>query len=302
MTAPRGPILTTAHGTNRAAFGSAEWALFVATALMFGSAFLLTAVALDDLHPGVITTARALCGGAVLALFPRARRPLAREDRRTVVVLALLWVVGPMTLVPIAQQWIDSGVAGMLSGAMPVAATAIAAWLLRTRPRPHQIAGVTVGLAGVVLISIPSVGGGTTGALGVALMLVAVACYAVAVNLAVPMQQRYGSFPVMMRMLLVGAVLTAPYAAASVPGSHLTLRSTAAVLALGVFGTAAAYVSMGTLVGMAGSTRSSFVAYLVPVVALGLGVVALGEEVAVVALVGIALVTAGAVLASRRDT
>ena len=69
--------------------------------------------------------------------------------------------------------------------------------------------------------------------------------------------------------------------------------------AVGVFGTGVAFVLMGRLVGRVGATRASIVGYLIPVVALLLGVLLRDDEVAPVALAGVALVVAGAYLASR---
>ena len=59
---------------------------------------------------------------------------------------------------------------------------------------------------------------------------------------------------------------------------------------------------MGTLVGRVGSTRASFITYLIPAVALLLGVVFRGDQVVALELVGIAFVIGGAVLASRRTS
>jgi drug/metabolite transporter (DMT)-like permease len=59
---------------------------------------------------------------------------------------------------------------------------------------------------------------------------------------------------------------------------------------------------MGTLTGRVGATRSSFITYLIPVVALALGVIFRDEIVAPIAVVGVAMVIVGAILASRRET
>jgi drug/metabolite transporter (DMT)-like permease len=75
-----------------------------------------------------------------------------------------------------------------------------------------------------------------------------------------------------------------------------------AVATAGVLGTGIAFVIMGSLVGRVGATRASFITYVIPVVALVLGVVFRGDEVAPIAVVGVVLVIAGAALASRRDT
>jgi drug/metabolite transporter (DMT)-like permease len=66
-------------------------------------------------------------------------------------------------------------------------------------------------------------------------------------------------------------------------------------------GTGLAFVIMGTLVGRVGSTRASFITYLIPVIALGLGVAVRGDVVTVVSIIGVALVIAGALLASRSE-
>ena len=74
-----------------------------------------------------------------------------------------------------------------------------------------------------------------------------------------------------------------------------------AEVAVGVLGTGFAFVLMGRFVGRVGATRASIVGYLIPVVALLLGVLFRGDDVGPLALVGVALVIAGAYLASRRE-
>jgi drug/metabolite transporter (DMT)-like permease len=70
---------------------------------------------------------------------------------------------------------------------------------------------------------------------------------------------------------------------------------------VGVLGTGVAFVLMGRLVGRVGPTRASIVGYLIPVVALLLGVVLREDDVGSIAVVGVALVIAGAYLTSRRE-
>jgi drug/metabolite transporter (DMT)-like permease len=134
------------------------------------------------------------------------------------------------------------------------------------------------------------------------MILVATVCYGIAFNVATPLQQKYGSLPVMARILAIGAVLTAPFGLGSTPGSRFAWFALLAVAAVGVLGTGIAFVLMGRLVGRVGATRASIVGYLIPVVALLLGVVLRNDEVEPVAIVGVALVVVGAYLTSRRET
>ena len=288
-------------GTHRGAFTASDWGLFASIGAIWGSSFLLIAIGLDAFEPGLITWLRVLFGAATLWLVPAARRPLDRSDRARLVALSFLWVGVPFTLFPLAQQWISSGLTGLLNGSLPIFATAIGAVMLRRLPGRAQTIGLLVGFAGVAAIAAPSLAEGSNEALGVVLVLAAVACYGVAINIAAPLTQRYGAVPVMGRMLGLAAIWTAPFGLVGLAGSSFDWGSLAAIVALGALGTGLAFVLMGRLVARVGSARASFATYLIPVVALMLGAVFLDETVRALSIAGIALVIAGALLASRKE-
>lgn len=296
-------ILTTSEGVNRGTFSVLDWTLFVSISLIWGSSFLLMAIGLEAFEPGLITLLRVGLGAAALWLVPKARDArIDRADWPRLVALSFLWVAIPFTLFPIAQQYINSAIAGMLNGAMPIFAAVVAALMLRRLPRRATIAGLIIGFLGVVAISAPSIGQGGAEALGVILVVLATACYGISVNIAAPIQQQYGSIPVMARMLALATIWTAPLGIVATAGSTFEWGPFLAVVVAGVLGTGIAFVIMGSLVGRVGSTRASFITYVIPVVALVLGVVFLGDVVAPIAVVGVVLVISGAFLASRRDT
>jgi drug/metabolite transporter (DMT)-like permease len=249
-----------------------------------------------------VTWLRVAFGALFMAALPRARSAtIERADRPRIALLSVVWVAIPLTLFPIAQQWIDSAVAGMLNGAVPIFTAIIASILLQQLPGRLQMVGLIVGFAGIIAIALPSAESGQTAALGVALVLVACICYGFATNIVTPLQQRYGSIPVMARMLWLGVVLVAPYGIYGLLRSGFAWPSIIALMALGFLGTGLAYILMGGLAGSVGPTRASFITYLVPVVALVLGIVFRDEIVAPMAIVGSLLVIVGAILASRRE-
>lgn len=295
-------ILNTSHGSNREAFTGVDWALFVSLSLIWGASFLFMAIGLDAFHPGLVTLLRIGFGAAVMALLPRARTAqIDREDRIKVWILSVIWIAFPLTLFPIAQQWITSAVAGMLNGAMPLFTAVVATILLRVLPGRFQVAGLVIGFAGIVAIALPSAGKGTNEAIGVVLVLVATVCYAFATNMMVPLQQKYGALPVMARAQWIAALLVTPFGLYGLTDSSFAWPSLLAMLAVGILGTGLAFVLMGQLTGRVGATRSAFITYAIPVVALVLGVVFRDEVIAPVAVAGVFLVIAGAVLASRRE-
>lgn len=295
-------ILTTSHGTNREAFSTLDWALFLGLALIWGSSFLFMAIGLDAFHPGLVTWLRVAFGALTISLFPQARRVrVDREDLPRLRSLGLIWAAIPFTIFPIAQQWIDSAVAGMLNGATPMFTALLATILLRSLPGRLQIVGLVIGLAGIVAIALPSMGTGTTASIGVALVLVATVCYAIALNMVIPVAQKYGSLPVMVHVLGVAALLVTPFGIYGLTQSSFAWPSLIATMAVGVLGTGLAFYMMGVLVGSVGATRAAFQTYVIPVVALTLGVIFRDEVIAPLAIVGAGLVIGGAFLASRRE-
>jgi drug/metabolite transporter (DMT)-like permease len=236
-----------------------------------------------------------------LAFVPAARTPIEREDWPRIWLVGFTWMALPLSLFPIAELYVDSSVAGMINGSVPLFAAVIAAVLLHTWPGRLQAVGLLVGFAGVVAISIPSLSGADSSPLGVALLLVAVVFYGLSANLAVPLQQKYGGLPVMWRVQLCALAMTTPYGLASIPASEFSWASLGAVAVLGYLGTGWAFVAMTNLMGRAGATRGSVAVYVTPVVAIFLGVTFRDETVAVLALAGMVLVLLGAWLTSRAE-
>lgn len=323
--APRERLFQNSTADNDGSFTTQDWGLFVAVAAIWGASFLFIDIGLDAFPPGLITLLRVGSGAAALWALPpsitrrinaqhtgdpktqRSGRSIAETkiepaDRTRLLVLSVIWVAVPFTLFPLAEQHINSSVTGLLNGATPIFAATVAAVLLRQRARGPLLAGLVVGFVGIALISAPSIGDGSNQASGVLMVLAATACYGFAINLAAPMQRKYGSLPLMARMLTLATLWTTPFGLWDIADARWEAGPLIAVLVLGVFGTGIAFGIMGTLVGRVGSTRASFITYLVPVVALTLGIAFRDDSVAPVAVIGIALVITGAVLASRRST
>ena len=293
---------STTTGTHREAFGSVEWSLLAAVATIWGSSFVFMAIGLEAFEPGVITLARVALGAATVALFPKARAPIEREHRRRIVLLGIVWIAIPLMIFPVAQQWIDSSVAGMLNGGVPIAALLWAIVLLRALPRWRQAVGIGVGFVGVVAISIPGIVESPSSALGVGLVLVAVVLYGLSTNLVVPLQHRYGALPILLRAQLVALVIVTQYGLLQISGSTWAWGPAIAMVPLGVLGTGLAFVLMTTLLGRAGASRGSIAVYFIPIVAMVLGVLVRNETIEPIAIAGTGAVLVGAWIASRKET
>jgi drug/metabolite transporter (DMT)-like permease len=287
--------------SDRESFEAQDWALFSAMGLIWGSSFLFIAIGLEAFHPGLITWARVGLGALALVLLPSARRRIDRQHLPRLLALSVVWVAIPFTLFPLAELHINSAVTGLLNGATPIFAGVIGGLFFARPPRGPQRLGLAVGFVGVALVSLGSASEGGTAFVGVLMVLGATFCYGIASNLAGPLQQRYGSVPVMARMLVLGTIWTAPFGTYGLTRSDFAVGPAAAVLVLGVLCTGIAFALMATLVGRVGGPRATFITYLIPVVSLVLGAVFLSDRVSPLALIGVALVIGGAILAGRRE-
>lgn len=299
---PRRPhLLSTSEGSSPGAFGHMEWLLVAALALGWGSSFLWMDIGLDGLAPGTISWIRVVLGAAALALIPRARRPVDRSAWPQLLLLSLIWTAIPMTLFPLAQQWIDSALAGMLNGGVPLTAALWATLLLKRLPGPNQLLGLIVGFVGIVALSLPALAGTDATALGTGLVLVAISLYGLAFNIAVPLQQQHGALPVIFRAQLVAAILLTPWGLIGLRESTWHWPAIVSMLPLGIVGTGLAFVWMTVLVGRVGSARGSIAIYFAPPVAIALGMGFRGDTLTSLHILGAGMVLLGAWLTSRRE-
>jgi drug/metabolite transporter (DMT)-like permease len=278
------------------------WLLLIIPGLIWGASFLFIAEGLRSIAPNGVTFVRICIGFATLALFPAARKPVARSDWGSVAWLGVLWFAFPLSMFPFAEQRVSSALTGMLNGANPLFATLVASFIARRVPSRGVAAGLAVGLAGAVLMSVPAMNEGHSSTEGVGMILAALVSYGFALSVARSLQQKYGAVPVIWRAQAVGLVLTAPLGMPALIAAHWSIVPLLSLLALGAFGTAIANVLMASAAGRFGAARASGTTFLIPVVALVLGVVVRHEHVALLAVAGGLVCLTGAWLMKRASS
>ena len=288
------PAVSYAH----ASFATRDWLMLGGTAVMWGGSFLFMDIGLDHFAPPLIAFGRIALGAATLSLVPAAREPVPRAAWPRVALLGITWMAIPFLLLAVAQQWIDSGLAGMINATTPLFTVLMGALLIQSLPSRLQGAGLVLGFLGVVAISVPSVEGGSN-LLGVALVLCAATLYGLAFNIAAPLQAEYGPLPVTRGAMVVAAAALVPAAIIGALDSTFGWSSLLAVIALGALGTGVAFIWFTAMIGRLGPARASVSIYIVPVVAVALGALFRDERVHIAALAGTAMVLAGAFLTSR---
>jgi drug/metabolite transporter (DMT)-like permease len=281
-------------------FGATEWLLTALTASIWGSSFLLIAIVIDDMDSSVVPLGRVAFGALVLAFVPGARRLLPRHEWPRLVFLGLVWMAVPFLLFPLAEETTSSAVAGMINGALPISTVAVAALFARRLPHLSQLFAVLVGTVGILLISFGSISAaGSADLRGVLLLIAAVLCYAVGVNVVTPLQRRYGSLPVLLHVMVFGILWTLPAGLEGLGKSEFTWSAITALVVLGMVGTGGAFILFGALLKRTGPVRGMIGVFFTPIIATALGVTFRSESLSLVAVVGMLVVIAGARMTSR---
>ena len=265
--------------------------------IIWGASFLFIAEGLQSVSPNGVAFVRILVGFLTLSVVPAVRRPIAKADRGKTMILGVIWMAFPLTMFPFAEQHVSSALAGMLNGAVPLFVAATATAISRRLPPPAILAGLAVGFFGAILVAVPgmtSTGDAAGQWIGVLLILAALVSYGFAYSLSGPLQQRNGALPVIWRALGTALILTAPLGIPALVDAHWTPHALGSMLALGAFGTAIANVLTATAAGRMGATTASATTFLIPVVALALGVGVRHEQVAWLSMAGAAVCLAGA--------
>jgi drug/metabolite transporter (DMT)-like permease len=288
------------HGSSVGRFAvSADWVLIATPGLIWGASFLFIAEGLKAIGPNGVTFLRLFLGFATLAMFRAARKPVERSAWPAIALVGVLWFAFPLSMFPYAEQRVSSSLTGMLNAAVPLFTALVATALAARVPERRVLVGLAAGLMGAGLIAWPTIHEGHSSVVGVLLILASVVSYGFALNLARPLQQRHGALPVILRAQIVAVTLTAPLGAPDLLSAHWTRAPFFCLLALGAFGTGVAFVSLATAAGRVGATRASSAAFLIPPVALLLGVLVRGEQVATLSIAGSAVCVAGAWIMRR---
>jgi drug/metabolite transporter (DMT)-like permease len=285
-----------------------DWLIFLALGFVWGSSYLFIKIGVDNgLQPFTLIMFRLLVGLVLLASVVRlAREPLPRDPRMYghLFVMGVINIAIPFSLITYAEQTVDSSLAAVINGAVPLFVIVIAALFLKGETVTiNRVAGLVVGFIGVaVLVGLDVTDLGSTNTLGELALIGATISYAVGnvynkahVHGLRPMIPAL--FQVFFGLLVTGALaFLTEHPLAVIPAPEAIL----AVVWLGLLGSGLAYLFYFRILQHWGATRTSMVAYLLPIVGIGLGALVRHEVVTINTVIGTILVISGIALVNSR--
>jgi drug/metabolite transporter (DMT)-like permease len=278
-----------------------SWLWLLLLASIWGASYMLIKIGLRDMSPEMVAFARIALAAAVLMPIAAAQGALhgLRGRLGVVALVGAIQVAGPFWLIPVGEQEISSALAGILVATTPIF-TALLAIRVDHEERSEglRLAGVGIGVAGVVVLFGLDLTGSTAAVLGGLAVVLASLGYSVGGFIVKHRLSDASPLGVVASVMTASAVLLLVPAAFSAPSGGPGLGPLAAVAALGIFGTGAAFVIFYLLIGTVGPARTMIVAYVAPGFAVVYGAALLGESITVGTVLGLALIVGGSWLAA----
>ena len=288
-----------------------DWLLFLVLGVMWGSSYLFIKIGVEaGLPPFTLVMGRLVIGGLLLLIVVRvAREPVPRtfKEYAKLAVLGFFGIALPFYLITVAEASVDSALAAVLVSPVPLMVIPLSAIFLRDeRLTPARIGGVLVGFVGVaILVGFDPASLGQGDFVAELLLVASAVSYAASGVYAKKYITGYrpmipALFEVMTALLMISVaafIFERPWEA------PINFESVLSVAWLGLFGSGFAFLIFFRLINNWGATRTSTVAYLMPVVGILLGALVLSEPVTPDRVLGTALVIGGIALVNvKRDS
>ena len=284
----------------------ANWLVFFGLGFIWGSSYLFIKLAVDDFGTFTLVSLRLLVGATLLWIVVRvAKQPLPRERRiyGHLLVMAIINITIPFLLITWAEASVESSLAAILTSPVPLFAIVLSAIFLTDEPiRVNGLVGLLVGFVGVIIVTSPGLTGDKSSLTGELALLGAAFSYAAG---AVYSRRNVRGLPPM-----IPAVFQVTFAAIIVTTLAVVFehpwtatpdaQAVFSILWLGMLGSGVAYLLVFRLFSHWGATRTTLVAYLLPVVGITLGYLVLDEPIDGRLILGTALIIAGVFLVNSK--
>ncbi len=283
-----------------------DWALLAVLSVLWGGSFFFNSVALREFPPFTLVLLRVLLAAMVLLPVLRAYRigfPRGISGWRPFFAIALLNNVLPFSLIVMGQTYIPSGLASILNATTPLFTVLVIAAAGDEKLLMRRVAGVLAGLVGVMILHGQDLDLENGQGIGILLCLTGAFSYGLSALYA--RRRLSGSPPLATAtfqllassamMAIVAAVFERPWLLA-MPGTVTWL----AIAGLATFSTALAYIVFFQILRRSGSTNVMLVTLLIPVTALLLGCLLLGESISWREIIGAVVIGSALLLIDGR--
>ncbi|MEQ9466427.1 MAG: DMT family transporter [Ekhidna sp.] len=276
-------------------------------ATLWGPSFLFIKIAVGEIPPVMLAALRIGIAGLILntLLILKGRRlSIEKSFWKKTFIAGFFAQAVPFVLINWGEQYVDSSLASILNGLMPLFTIIFAHFMIvEEKLTRNKLGGVFLGFIGLIILVVPSISKGVEGSLaGIIAITFASVSYGIGLSYIRKHFAKTPSFQAPAAQLLSVSIYLVPLAFLFHPDFSLFsigYQAVGSLMVLAFFGTAIAFIVYFKLIEQSSAGYASLVTYLMPIYGVILGIVFLDERVSLWTILGAALILVGIRLTKR---
>ncbi|MBH0005299.1 DMT family transporter [Psychrobacter sp. SWN149] len=281
--------------------------IFVTLSFMWSLSFVFYRIGVPEFGSLAFASLRVIFAGLVMLVFVllnKKNRVGIKEHWKMLALVGLFSAALPFVLFSFSAQSVNAGVLAVLNASVPMMSGFIARVFFKDRLSKKQALGLVIGVVGVIILMSESLFGGgeqgkglVEGLLPMGYALLACVGYAVGANITKNYLYDVSPVAITAGSLIIGSIIMLPVAYNEFPyGQEISIKAWVSVICIGVFSTAIALIFMNQLIKNIGPTRATSITLVIPIFAIILGYLLLGEALNIQAIVGSVVILFGTYL------
>ena len=279
--------------------------IFITLSFMWSLSFIFYRIGVPEFGSLAFASLRVVLAGLTMLVFvlvSKKNRQGIRENWKALTLVGLFSAAIPFILFAFSARSVNAGVLAVLNASVPMMSGFIASVFFKDRLSKKQILGLVIGVIGVVILMSENLFGeqGATsgsGLLPMAYALLACVGYAAGANITRNYLEKVSPVAITAGSLIIASVIMLPVAIYEFPyGKSISLTAWVAVICIGVFSTAIALIFMNQLIKSIGPVRATSITLVIPIFAIILGYLLLGEALDTPAIIGSMVILFGTYL------
>lgn len=279
--------------------------IFITLSFMWSLSFIFYRVGVPEFGSLAFASLRVILAGLTMLVFvllKKKNRQGIRENWKVLTLVGLFSAAIPFVLFSLSARSVNAGVLSVLNASVPMMSGFIASTFFKDRLSKKQILGLVIGVIGVIILMSESLFGGKGATSGSGLWpmgyaLLACVGYAIGANITRNYLDNVSPVAITAGSLIIGSVIMLPVALYEFPyGKSISLMAWVSVICIGVFSTAIALIFMNQLIKSIGPMRATSITLVIPIFAIILGYLLLGEALDTPAIIGSVVILFGTYL------
>ncbi|ERL54301.1 DMT family transporter [Psychrobacter aquaticus] len=279
--------------------------IFITLSFMWSLSFIFYRIGVPEFGSLAFASLRVVLAGLTMLVFvllKKKNRQGIRENWKVLTLVGLFSAAVPFILFSFSARSVNAGVLAVLNASVPMMSGFIASTFFKDRLSKKQILGLVIGVIGVIILMSENLFGeqGATsgsGLLPMSYALLACVGYAVGANITRNYLNNVSPVAITAGSLIIASVIMLPIALYEFPyGKSISVTAWVSVICIGVFSTAIALIFMNQLIKSIGPMRATSITLVIPIFAIILGYLLLGEALDMPAIIGSMVILFGTYL------